>query len=304
MVEIRETEAGQRIDNYLIRHLKGVPKGHIYRLLRQGQVRVNRRRAKPDYRLVAGDALRIPPVRVGGDTEPTPITHGLAARLEAAIVLEDENLIVLDKPAGLPVHGGTGIATGVIEAMRQLRPNAPFLELAHRLDKETSGCLVLAKSGRVLREIHELLRHGDAEKHYLALLAGRWRGGPRRIAVSLARDPETGGNRRVRVSAGGKRAESLFTPVSLFAEATLVDVEIGTGRMHQIRVHAAYAGHPVAGDRKYGDFGFNRRMQSLGLRRMFLHATALRFRLPESGRRYDIEVPLEPDLASVIQRLS
>lgn len=303
-LQIREAEAGQRIDNFLIRYLKGVPRGHIYRLLRQGQVRVNSRRAKPDYRLAAGDALRIPPVRVDAQAPPAKISERLRARLEGAVVLEDEDLVVLDKPAGLAVHGGSGLSQGVIEAMRGIRPNAPFLELAHRLDKDTSGCLVLAKNGRALREFHELLRHGGVEKHYLALLAGSWKGGSTRVATPLRRDREGAGDRRVRGVEGGKRAESLFTPVMRYAEAALVDVEIGTGRMHQIRVHASEIGHPVAGDRKYGDFRFNRRMRSFGLDRMFLHAAALRFRLPGSGRRYDIQIPLEPDLMTVIQRLA
>jgi 23S rRNA pseudouridine955/2504/2580 synthase len=303
-LEIEASDAGQRIDNFLFRHLKGVPKGHIYRLLRQGQVRVNRRRARPDYRLATGDALRIPPIRLAARGEPAPVARGLRERLERSIVMEDDLLIVLDKPAGLAVHGGSGLSHGLIEALRQARPNAPFLELAHRLDKDTSGCLLVAKGRQVLRELHGLLRDGRIEKRYLALLAGRWQGGARRVEASLRREPEGGGARRVRASETGKHAVSRFTPRSRYAEATLVEVEIGTGRMHQIRVHAAEIGHPVAGDPKYGDFAFNRRMRAQGLKRMFLHASALRFALPSSGRRYDIEIPLEPDLLAVIEHLA
>ncbi len=303
MVEVGPDDEGQRIDNFLMRHLKGVPKSRIYRLLRRGEVRVNKRRAKPEYKLLAGDVVRIPPVRMAEQQAQAPIPSSVLEQLAAAVVLEDEDLMVLNKPAGLPVHGGSGVRFGVIEALRQLWPNQPFLELAHRLDRDTSGCLVIAKSRAALRQLHDLLRAGGVEKHYLTLVVGRWKGGQRRVSEALARTGRRGVERLVEVSESGREAESLFAPVTRFAEATLMDVSISTGRTHQIRVHAAHLGYPVAGDKKYGDFDFNRRIKGLGLKRLFLHAASLRFRLPESGRKYAVEVPLDDELRRVIAKL-
>ncbi|MBK1690722.1 RluA family pseudouridine synthase [Ectothiorhodospira mobilis] len=303
--EIASGEAGQRLDNYLMRQLKGVPRSRIYRLLRKGEVRVNGRRSKPDQRLEPGDRVRLPPVARGTPRplEEQPLPQGLAQTLSGAVLLEDQDLLVLNKPAGLPVHGGSGVAVGVIEAMRRLRPQEPFLELAHRLDRETSGCLVLARNRPALKAFHACLREGGVDKTYLALVAGAWRGGPRRVQQGLTRNARCGQMRLVQVDEEGRDADSLFTPLAHYGGATWMEVKIGTGRTHQIRVHAAHEGHPVAGDRHYGDFAFNRRLRRLGLRRLFLHARSLSFTLPSSGRSYDVEAPLDPDLARVLERL-
>lgn len=305
IVEVKPDEAGQRVDNFLARHLKGVPRGHVYRLLRTGQVRINGGRAKPDRRVEAGDRVRIPPVKTAPRSgNPGQIPAGVVQRLEDSVVYEDAQLLALNKPAGLAVHGGSGLAYGVIEALRQARPNQPFLELVHRLDRDTSGCLLIAKTRQTLGVLHDMLREGEVEKHYLALLAGQWKGGGRRIDAALERGVERGGERMVEVSAEGREASSHFSPLRVFDDASLMDVRIDTGRTHQIRVHAAHVGHPVAGDRKYGDPEVNQRLRASGLKRMFLHALSLEFRLPESGRCYRIEAPLTPELQTVIDRLS
>ncbi|MDX9768509.1 MAG: 23S rRNA pseudouridine(955/2504/2580) synthase RluC [Ectothiorhodospiraceae bacterium] len=303
LVTIGPEAAGQRLDNFLLRQLKGVPKSHVYRLLRKGEVRVNKGRAKPDRRLEEGDTVRLPPVARAEPTATPEVSPGLGAALAAAILFEDEDLLVLNKPAGLPVHAGSGVSLGVIEAMRSLRPNQPFLELAHRLDRDTSGCLILAKSRRALTDLHELLRDGGVDKRYLALVAGRWQGGARRVTEGLSRGGRQGEVRLVQVDEDGKAAESLFEPERRFATATLMAVKIGTGRTHQIRVHAAHVGHPVAGDRRYGDFEFNREMKALGLKRLFLHAESLAFRLPTSGKVYRVKAPLDDELKAVLECL-
>jgi 23S rRNA pseudouridine955/2504/2580 synthase len=306
LVRVGAGQAGQRLDNFLLGQLKGVPKSHVYRLLRTGQVRINKGRVRPDYRLCEGDEVRIPPVRQAAATAGhagQALPEDLARQLQRAILLEDEDLLVMNKPAGLAVHGGSGVSLGLIEAMRRLRPDAPFLELAHRLDRETSGCLVLAKRREALLAFHETLKSGGVEKHYLALLAGVWRGGPRRVSETLARKGPRGQVRRVTVDEAGRHAESFFFPRRHFTEATLMGVEIGTGRTHQIRVHAAHEGFPVAGDSQYGDFEFNRRMKRLGLRRQFLHAESLRFHLPGHRCPCRVHAPLPPDLEAVLERL-
>jgi 23S rRNA pseudouridine955/2504/2580 synthase len=297
LLVIGDEHAGQRIDNFLARHLKGVPKSHVYRILRSGEVRVNKGRVKPSYHLASHDRVRIPPVRTGEHAAAVP--NALQARLEAAILLEDHDLIVLNKVAGLPVHGGSGRRYGVIEALRQARPHAPMLELAHRLDHDTSGCLLIAKSRPMLSALHELLRAGAVEKRYRALVAGAWRGGARKITAPLTRAAG-----RMLVREDGKPTVSLFKPVDRFERSTLVEVRIATGRMHQIRAHAAHLGHPIAGDQKYGDFAFNRRMRAYGLRRLFLHAAGLRFRAPVTGRYYKIQAPLDPHLQEVLAQLT
>ena len=303
-VHVTRDEDGQRVDNFLMRRLKGVPRSRIYRLLRKGEVRVNKGRCKPDQRLCVGDVVRIPPVTRGEKKlEELPLPEGLARTLADAVLLEDDDLLILNKPAGLPVHGGSGVPVGVIEGLRRLRPESGFLELAHRLDRETSGCLVLARNRPALLAFHELLRDGRVEKVYCALVAGRWQGGPRRVAQSLSRTDRRGEVRLVQVDEEGQDADSFFTPRQVFAEATLMDVQIGTGRTHQIRVHAAHEGHPVAGDRHYGDFEFNRRMKRLGLKRQFLHAASLQFMLPTQGRAYNVLAPLDPALERVLERL-
>ncbi len=305
-VKVGEDRAGQRLDNFLLRELAGVPRSRVYRLLRRGEVRVNGGRKQADYRLVAGDEVRLPPLR----EEPAPGEQSrrppdaLLEAIQRAIVHEDARLLVLDKPAGLAVHGGSGLAFGAIEALRALRPDEP-LELVHRLDRETSGCLLVARTRAALRSAHALLREGAVEKHYTALLAGRWRLGRKTIDAPVRTDTRQAGERHVRVHREGKIAVSEFVPLTGHRDlATLMDVSIRTGRTHQIRVHAAFAGHPVAGDDKYGDREFNARLRALGLRRMFLHAASVALRWPETGEFFRAQAALPAELAAVLERLA
>lgn len=305
VVEIDAGHAGQRLDNFLLGELKGVTRSLVYRIVRKGEVRVNRGRAKPTYRLVLGDQVRIPPLRVAPPAPASGVPHALGAELEAAVLYEDAELLAINKPAGLAVHGGSGLRFGLIEALRGLRPHTPFLELAHRLDRETSGVLVLAKSRRMLTQLHALLRGGGMRKEYLALLHGRWQGGARTVDAPLARTGRRGNERLVEVAEEeGSDALSRFRPLRRLREHTLVAVDIGTGRTHQIRVHAASLGHPVVGDKKYGDFAADRAARELGLKRQFLHAAKLEFQLPDSGRRHRFEAPLPEDLQAYLDRLS
>ncbi len=299
-----EEDAGQRLDNFLFRTLKGVPKSHVYRLLRTGQVRVNKKRAKPDYRLEAGDELRLPPVRQAEKTAPGLPPHWQQEALQQAILFEDERIVVVNKPAGMAVHGGSGVSFGVIETLRVLRPESPGLELAHRLDRETSGCLIVAKRRSAVRTLHAAFREGRVEKHYLALLTGSWQGGAREVDLPLEKNLLQGGERMVKVSSTGKEARSLFTPLQHFAMDALMDIRIYTGRTHQIRVHAAHIGHPVAGDEKYGDREANKRLKPVGLKRMFLHAARLAFNHPETGERLDLSAPLDAELQAVVEKLA
>jgi len=300
-LEIDQNRAGQRLDNFLLRQLKGVPKSRVYRLLRRGEVRVNRGRAGPDYRLQLGDSVRLPPVRAASAARRSDT--GDYSWLIPRILYEDDYLLAVDKPAGFAVHGGSGVAAGVIEALRTLRPDANFLELVHRLDRGTSGCLLLAKSRPALLGLHRMLREGSIDKRYLALVQGRWRGGSRTVNAALARTRHQGAERLVDVTETGKEAESRFAPKGTYGPATLVEIELLTGRTHQARAHAAHLGHPIAGDDKYGDYGFNRSLRPLGLRRLFLHAAALRFAHPVHGRTVRVEAPLAPELVAVLERL-
>jgi 23S rRNA pseudouridine955/2504/2580 synthase len=302
-IEVAAADEGQRIDNYLLTQLKGVPKSRIYRILRTGEVRVNSGRIKPTYRIKAGDAIRIPPIRVS--EEETPVRPGdrVLERVNGSIIFEDKGLLVVDKPSGLAVHGGSGLSYGLIEALRALRPEAPFLELGHRLDRDTSGCILVAKKRSVLRAFHELLREGGSDKRYLALLKGRWHGGERRVEAPLLKNVTQSGERMVKVSPEGKPALTIFRPLTVYKDATLVEAELITGRTHQVRVHAAHMGHPIAGDDKYGDEAFNRRMAEVGLKRLFLHASALNFTLPESGQVVSVSAPLGDELRKVLDRL-
>lgn len=303
-VRAEGASAGQRLDNFLLREFKGVPRSHVYRLLRRGEVRVNGGRARPDYRIEAGDEIRLPPIRPpeAAGTGTARVPDALRRVIRAAIVHEDARLLVIAKPAGLAVHGGSGLAFGVIEALRADRPDEE-LELAHRLDRDTSGCLLVARCRQALRELHALLREGRVEKRYVTLLQGRWTLGRKTIDAPVATHLRERGERHVRVAAGGKAAATVFAPRRRFRElATLMDVTLLTGRMHQIRVHAAHAGHPVAGDERYGDRAFNTRMREYGLRRMFLHCAALAFRWPD-GQDFSVSVELPEDLAAVLALL-
>ena len=302
MVSVTAEDAGQRIDNFLARHLKGVPKSHIYRILRRGEVRVNSGRIKAQYRICAGDRVRIPPVRVS----PEKSIPDAAARfdLEKHILFENNRCLVLNKPSGIAVHGGSGVSFGVIEALRASRPDAPYLELAHRLDRETSGCLVIAKRRSFLRLFHEQLRNGEVTKQYLALLAGNLAAGRQTVKAPLRKNQLQGGERVVVVDEEtGKQALTIFTPVSRFATATLAEVDLKTGRTHQIRVHGAHIGHPLAGDEKYGDPDFNRSLRKVGLRRLFLHAHRLEFADSASGEPVSVSAPLDISLKAVLDSL-
>jgi len=301
-LDISAEQAGQRIDNFLLRILKGVPKSHIYRLLRKGEVRVNKGRIKPEYRLKSGDQVRIPPVRVSESKSASPDGRSVQ-KLADAILYEDERLLVLNKPAGMAVHGGSGLSYGVIEALRVLRPAAPYLELVHRLDRDTSGCLLIAKRRSELRMLHELLRTGDVDKRYLLLAQGDWRQGPQRVNAALKKNLLRGGERMVRVDEGGKAALTHFRFLGSYGGASLMEAELKTGRTHQIRVHALHAGHPLAGDDKYGDTDFNRRMRNLGLKRLFLHAHSVAFEDNERHRNIHVSAPLSADLRKLIQQL-
>jgi 23S rRNA pseudouridine955/2504/2580 synthase len=304
-LEIDETRAGQRLDNFLIATLKGVPKSHIYRILRKGEVRINRGRARPEYRLEEGDVVRIPPLRQSSarDIDPQQAAAGFAWLLPR-ILHEDDDLMIVNKPSGLAVHGGSGVGVGLIEALRGLRPDAPFLELAHRLDRDTSGCLLLAKSRPAMLALHRMLRDGEMEKTYVALVAGAWRGGAREVVAALEKNRPRSGERKVEVTEDGKQAASLFTPHQRFGFATLMEIRLLTGRTHQARVHAAHVGHPIAGDEKYGDREFNRRLQRLGLKRLFLHAQRLRFNHPLRDCKMDVEAPLPAELSTLLERLT
>jgi 23S rRNA pseudouridine955/2504/2580 synthase len=304
LVEVDSELAGQRLDQFLTKLLPSVPRSRIYRIVRKGEVRVNGGRSAPETRLQAGDKVRVPPVRLDpeGQAAPRKAPASVLERIRAAIIKEDDRLIVLDKPAGIAVHGGSGLSYGVIEALRALRPDES-LELVHRLDRDTSGCLLIARKRSALRALHGLLREGQFEKRYLALVKGPWDLGHKRVDVPLRTDTRVGGERTVRVAPGGKSAVSDFRPVQFFGNrATLLEVAIHTGRTHQIRVHAAHAGHPVAGDAKYGDEAFNATMKESGLGRMFLHAHSVSFDWPQGGD-FSASAPLPPDLAAVLDRL-
>jgi len=302
LVEIDEHAEGQRLDNFLIAHLKGVPRTWVYRVLRKGEVRVNKGRCKPAYRLQVGDQVRIPPVRQAERQTGSPPENQKNKIIES-IVYEDNLLLILNKPAGLAVHGGSGLSHGVIEILRAARPGAPFLELAHRLDRETSGCLMLAKRRGALTRLQELQRGGRIEKRYLALLAGRVRKGAWRADMPLKKNTLQGGERVVRVDPQGKAAVTRFKVLRRFADATLIEATLETGRTHQIRVHAAANGTPILGDPKYGDEAANRRFRDLGLRRLFLHAVSLRLEWPDAGSDFTIEAPLPDELRSLLERL-
>jgi 23S rRNA pseudouridine955/2504/2580 synthase len=303
-VEAGPGDAGQRLDNFLVRVLKGVPRTHIYRLLRKGEVRVNSRRAKPSQRLAAGDRVRLPPVRRAESEAARPASANLQALVTNAILYEDDDLIVFNKPSGLAVHGGSGTSHGLIETLRAARPHERELDLVHRLDRDTSGCLVVARHRAALRELHRQFREGETEKRYLALLLGHWNLGRKRIELPLDTDERRSGERHVAVRQHGAIAVSTFEPVQFFGTlATLAEIELGTGRTHQIRVHAAYAGHAVAGDDKYGDAAGNELLRTFGLTRMFLHASLIGLARPGTREPLQVSAPLGDDLRAVLDAL-
>jgi 23S rRNA pseudouridine955/2504/2580 synthase len=301
-VDVASEFAGQRIDNFLLRQLKGAPKSYIYRVLRTGEVRVNKGRVKAQYKLQSGDRIRIPPVRLEARSD-NPIPESLQARLRDAIVFEDERFLVLNKPSGVAVHGGSGVSVGVIETLRHMMPDERQLELVHRLDRDTSGCLMISKRRSALRVLHELMRENRVDKRYLALVAGSWRKGVQRVDQPLKKNTLQGGERIVRVDQDGRPSQTVFRRLERFAMATLVEAELLTGRTHQIRVHSAWLGSPVLGDQKYGDSELNKSMKNKGLRRLFLHAYQLKLRWPGEGRERVIQAPLPGELQQVLDNL-
>ncbi|SUB82471.1 Ribosomal large subunit pseudouridine synthase C [Pragia fontium] len=294
IVTITADTAGQRIDNFLRSMLKGVPKSMIYRVLRKGEVRVNKKRIKPEYKLEDGDIIRIPPVRVA-EREESPVSAKLdkVAVLESCILYEDDHILVLNKPSGTAVHGGSGLSFGVIEGLRALRPDAKFLELVHRLDRETSGVLLVAKKRSALRSLHEQLRLKTMQKDYLALVRGQWQSHCKVVQAPLLKNVLQSGERIVRVNAEGKPSETRFKVEERFEHASLVKASPVTGRTHQIRVHTLHAGHPIAFDDRYGDREFDGQLADTGLNRLFLHASSLRFEHPATGETQRVEAPLD-----------
>ena len=291
-LEVGEEGEAQRIDNFLLRELKGVPKSHVYRVIRSGEVRVNSGRVKPDYRLRVGDRVRIPPVRVADRNPPPP------RPLDLPIAFEDAVLLIIDKPSGVAVHGGSGVSFGVIESLRAARPQAKFLELAHRLDRDTSGLLIVCKKRSALVELHRMLRDGEVRKVYLAVVKGALAKKTLELRESLHKHVTASGERRVSVQADGRSALTRVTRLRNSDAFSLLEVELMTGRTHQIRVHLAHAGHPVVGDDKYGDFALNRQLKQ----RLLLHAAKLAFRHPVSGEQMKLESPLPAEIKAFLAK--
>ena len=298
MAVIDAGQADQRVDNFLLRICKGVPRSHVYRILRSGEVRVNSKRVDATYRLKEGDRVRIPPVRIAARTGP------VARPAEFPVVHEDEALLVIDKPAGVAVHGGSGVSYGVIESLRASRPQLKFLELVHRLDRDTSGLLVLAKKRSALTALHADLREGRVYKRYLALVHGQWKEAERSVTLPLRKFVNKTGERRVSVDrAEGMASHTDFRLERAVGDYALLSAILRTGRTHQIRVHLSHLGYPIAGDDKYGDFELNRGLSKLKLSRMFLHAAELRVRHPVSGKEMQLEAPLPAQLAAFLRLL-
>ena len=302
LVTITEEEAGQRVDNYLLRICKGVPKSHIYRILRSGEVRVNKGRIDQTYRLILGDIIRVPPIRLAEKSEKT------VPGAEFKILLEDNHLLIIDKPAGVAVHGGSGVSYGVIEQLRAARPDAKFLELVHRLDRDTSGILLLAKKRSALTNLHEQMREGDTDKRYFVLVHGDWQNARQHIKLPLHKYTAGDGERRVRVQEDGQASHTIFSLLRKYGDFALLEAELKTGRTHQIRVHLSASGFAIAGDDKYGDFSLNRALQKadgdrVAFKRMFLHAHQITFMHPETGKPVTIKAPLPPECERFLKSL-
>lgn len=302
-ITIEDERSGQRIDNFLFTQLKTIPKSRIYRALRGGEIRVNKKRIKAEYRLQAGDSIRLPPFKMDTKT-PTVVRQQEFAPLLERILYEDDDVLVLNKPAGMPVHGGTNTSYGVIDALRQARPHDKSLELVHRLDKGTSGCLIIAKKRSALKYLHQLMRESHIQKEYLCLVKGVWPGDKRHVKVALKKNILQSGERMVRVDTAGKEAHTEFSVIEKFKQASLIKARLHTGRTHQIRVHLAHIGYPLVGDDKYGDWEFTKLLRTkTGLKRMFLHAQTISFKLPNSEETITIEAPLDRDLEQCLQKL-
>lgn len=296
--KIDEGSCGQRIDNFLCKFLKGVPKSHLYRILRSGEVRVNKKRVDQNYRLQAGDQVRIPPVRVAEER-----ARDYVPALEFPVLYEDEALLVIDKPAGVAVHGGSGVSFGVIEQLRSARPQTRFLELVHRLDRETSGVLLLAKKRSALVQLHEQFREGKNDKRYLCLVAGNWQNSRQHVKLPLHKFISRDGEKRVMVRDNGQAAHTIFTLQRNWPGYSLLEAELKTGRTHQIRVHLSHLGFPIAGDDKYGDFSGNKLLAKQGLKRMFLHACSITFAHPLTQEILRLRAPLPVELQRFLDRL-
>jgi len=303
LIEINENQLAQRIDNYLLRLLSGVPKTHIYKIIRKGEVRVNKKRIKPTYKLQIGDIVRVPPIRTAQKMEVN-VQQPLIAFLETSILFENEQLMVINKPSGLAVHGGSGISYGLIEAVRKMRPDEKFLELVHRLDRDTSGCILIAKKRIVLNSLHQQLRDRQSDKRYLGLVCGYWKGGERKIDAPLKKNTLKSGERMVNVDPKeGKESTSFFVPIKSYTDASLIEIKIITGRTHQIRVHAQHINMPLVGDEKYGSYACNQRFKNIGLKRLFLHSSQISIRLPDSNKTHTFKAPLPKELQQVIDKL-
>jgi 23S rRNA pseudouridine955/2504/2580 synthase len=301
-VTIDEENHLQRIDNYLISKMKGVPKSKIYRILRKGEVRVNKKRAKPDYKLQTNDYVRIPPVRVD-ETKPAEINVNNLAYLQETILYEDDRLLVINKPAGMAVHGGSGLNYGLIEALRAIRPGSQYLELVHRLDRDTSGCIVVAKKRSALRHLHEQLRNKQMDKTYHALVAGRWPDKRTKVTASLQKNQLQSGERMVFADENGKPSETRFKVISHFTRGSLIEAKPITGRTHQIRVHCQFAGHCIANDSKYGDEDFTKYVKGIGCKRLFLHAKTIEFIHPYTEELVHFEAPYDKHLTNILKVL-
>lgn len=302
LLSISEEEAGQRIDNFLLRVCKGVPKSHIYRVLRSGEVRVNKGRIDQTYRLVEGDVVRVPPIRVAEKAE------AVVPGAEFRVLLEDSHLLVIDKPAGVAVHGGSGVSYGVIEQLRAARPEAKFLELVHRLDRDTSGVLLIAKKRSALTHLHEQMRDGKTDKRYLTLVQGDWKNARQHVKLPLFKYSTPDGERRVRVQADGQPSHTVFSLLRRFGEFALLEAELKTGRTHQIRVHLSSSGFPIVGDDKYGDFTLNKSLlkahgERIAFKRMFLHAWRISFLHPESGQTVTLKAALPQECTRFLRSL-
>jgi len=302
LLTVDESGEGQRIDNFLARQLKGVPKSHIYRILRSGEVRVNRGRVEATHRLQIGEVVRIPPVRTAAP-EKTAGSAPVAARLAGAVIYEDDAMLALDKPAGMAVHGGSGISRGVIEQLRLERPQAKFLELAHRLDRETSGVLLIGKKRSALVALHDMMRENKMRKRYTILVKGRWPDQKRRVVLPLVKREIENGEKRVSVEEGGQRSETIFYLKEHLGDYSLLEAELITGRTHQLRVQLVHLGYPIVGDDKYGDFALNKVLQKRGLKRMFLHSTETTLKHPLTGETLTLVAPLPPELQKFVDSL-
>lgn len=301
LIEVTDAQEGQRLDNFLIKILKGVPKSRIYRIIRKGEVRINKGRCDAKRKLILGDIVRVPPIRMAEKTESIPAPAYLKENLQNNILFEDDVILVINKPSGYAVHGGSGISSGIIETLREMRPENRFLELVHRIDKETSGCLIIAKKRSALRKLHEYFRGDGVKKSYLALLAGRWEEKKCLVEQPLLKKTNQGGGANVRVHKAGKPSQTIFRQIRLYANATLIEARPLTGRTHQIRVHAQWLGFPLVGDERYGLEEKNKTFRKKGYKRMFLHAEKLQFSHPVTGELLKLIAPLPADLQALLK---